>query len=85
MDVLKIFLMGFSLYYFIQLFDILLNIINSYASIIITKCNVKITELSEYMDKQDDGYRIGFQYEPVEDIYYEDEDDDYIDRKKNKL
>ena len=72
MDVLKIFLIGFSLYYFIQLADLIMQLLSSYISILITKCNARIIEISGE-DKVDDNYRVGFHYEPVEDYYYEKE------------
>lgn len=82
MNVLKIFLFGFSLYYIITIADMIIQLLSSHVSILITKCNVRIAELAGDENQQDDPYRIGFQYEPIEDIYY-DEDDYYED--KNKL
>lgn len=82
MDVLKVFLMGFSLYYFIQFADLIMQLLSSYISILITKCNARIIEISGE-DKVDDNYRIGFHYEPVEDYY--EEDDGYYDKKSKKI
>lgn len=82
MDVLKIFLLGFLFVYAIQLLDLLLQLVSSYISILITKCNARIIEISGE-DNVDDNYRIGFHYEPVEDYYY-DEDDEYYDKKSKK-
>lgn len=82
MDVLKIFILGFLFIYAVQILDLIIQITSSYASIIITKCNAKIIEISGE-DKVDDANRIGFVYEPYEDEY--EIDGDYIDKvNKNK-
>ena len=59
-----------------------MQLLSSYISILITKCNARIIEISGE-DKVDDNYRVGFHYEPVEDYYYE-EDDEYYDKKSKK-
>ena len=83
MDVLKIFLLGFLFVYAIQFLDLLLQLVSSYISILITKCNAKIVEISGE-NKVDDNYRIGFQYEPPEDYYYDEDDEEYYDKKSKK-
>lgn len=72
MNELKIFLLGFLFIYIVQIFDIILNLINSYSSILVTRCQVKINELSGE-EKVDDGNRIGFHVQ--EDIYYEEDEE----------
>ena len=75
MDGLKYFILGFVAVYGIQIFDILLNILNSYSAILITKCQVKINELGGG-EETGDPYAIGFQCYDQED--YESEGD-YVD------
>lgn len=83
MDVLKIFLLGLLFVYILQVFDLLLQLLTSYISILITKCNVKINELGGD-DKVDDNYRVGFHYESACESEFE-VDGDYIDKgSKNK-
>lgn len=72
MDVLKIFLFGFLFIYIVQVSDLILQLFSSYISILITKCNARITEISGE-NIADDECRIGFIYEQLEDEdYYED-------------
>lgn len=67
MHEVKIFLLGFGLWYIIQAFDIIINLFNSYASVIVAKNNGKINELVEPEQQTN---VMGFQYQPEE--YYED-------------
>lgn len=72
MNGIKIFLLGFGLWYVIQFADMLLNLLNSYINVIVAKNNNKISQLSELEQHQTN--MIGFQYQPEE--YYEDEWED---------
>ena len=72
MNEIKIFLLGFGLWYIIQIVDIIINIFNSYASVIVAKNNSKINKLVEPAEQQTNV--IGFQYQPEE--YYDDEWED---------
>lgn len=75
MNEIRIFLLGFGLWYLIQVADIIINLLNSYASVTVSKNNTKINELSE-LDQQQTNV-MGFQYQPEE--YYEDEwEDEYL-------
>ncbi len=76
MNELKYFILGFLAWYGIQIFDIIMNILNSYSAILITKCQVKINELGGEEDIGDP-YAVGFQYYPEEEDY--ELDGDYID------
>lgn len=59
-----------------------MQLLTSYISILITKCNVKINELGGD-DKVDDNYRVGFIYENPDEEY--EIDGDYVDKgSKNK-
>ncbi len=78
MNELKYFIFGFLALYVIQIFDIIMNIINSYSAILVTKCQVKINELGgDIEDKYDDPHRIGFHIDSCEDEY--EIDGSYID------
>ena len=66
MDVLKIFLFGFLFIYIVQVSDLILQLFSSYISILITKCNARIVEISGD-NIADDECRIGFVYEHPED------------------
>lgn len=70
MNEIKIFLLGFGLWYIIQAFDMLLNLLNSYINVIIAKNNSKINELIEPEQQTN---AIGFQ-PPLEYEYYEDDE-----------
>lgn len=72
MSTLKIFILGFLFMYVMQVLDILLQLFSSYISVLITKCNARISDISEG-EIEDDECRIGFIYEQLEDEdYYED-------------
>lgn len=61
MHEVKIFLLGFGLWYIIQILDVIMNLLNSYASVIIAKNNSRINELVEPEQQTN---VIGFQYIP---------------------
>lgn len=78
MNALKYFIFGFLAWYVIQVFDIIMNIINSYSAILVTECQVKINELGgDVEDKYDDPHRIGFHIDSYENEH--EIDGDYID------
>lgn len=77
MNALKYFIFGFLAWYAIQIFDIIMNLINSYSAILVAKCQVKINELG-VEGSIENPYAIGFRFEPQDDDEYEI-DDDYID------
>lgn len=78
MDGLKYFIFGFLAWYAIQIFDIIINLINSCSAILVAKCQVKINELGgDIEDKYDDPHRIGFHIGSCEDEY--EIDGSYID------
>lgn len=81
MDALKYFILGFIFVYVIQILDLLIQLLSGYISILITKCNVIINELSEGQVEQPDPYCIGFQVNSHEEEY--EIDGDYVDKKKN--
>lgn len=65
MNGIKIFLLGFGLWYVIQFADMLLNLLNSYINVIVAKNNNKISQLSELEQHQTN--MIGFQYQPEDE------------------
>ena len=82
MNELKYFTLGFVFFYILQVFDVIMNLINSYSAILVTKCQVKINELGGG-EPIEDPYCIGFQA-PSQ---YEDNDGyeiegDYIDKAR---
>lgn len=78
MNALKYFIFGFLAWYVIQIFDITINLLNSYSAILVTKCQAKINELGGDIEgKYDDPHRIGFHIDSYDDEY--EIDDDYID------
>ena len=78
MNELKYFILGFLFIYAVQILDEIMQVIGSYFSIIVSKCNVKINELGENAEEQyDDSYRIGFHVESMDDEF--ELDGDYID------
>ena len=79
MNELKYFILGFVFFYILQIFDVIMNLINSYSAILVTKCQVKINELGGGEEAQDP-YCVGFRYEPQEEEY--EIDGDYIDKAK---
>lgn len=81
MNELRLFILGFVFYYIINIAEILLQLITSYISIFISKCNVRINELGN-ADEVDDDYRIGFRCESEEDEY--ELGGDYVDKSNKK-
>lgn len=78
MNELKYFLLGAVFLYILQIFDIIINLLNSYSAVLVTKCQVKINELGgDIEDKYDDPHRIGFHIDSYEDEY--EIDGGYID------
>ena len=71
MHEVKIFLLGFGLWYVIQIVDIIINMFNSYASVMVAKNNAKINRLVGEPTEQQQTNVMGFQYQPEE--YYDDE------------
>lgn len=81
MNGLKYFSLGFLFMYVIQIFDIIMNIINSRSAVFVTKCQAEINRLGGGEEIQDP-YCIGFQA-PSSDEY--EIDGDYYDKaNKNK-
>lgn len=84
MNELKIFLFGFALYYIISIADLLFQLLTSFVSIYISKCNVIINELSASNGEYDDNYRIGFQIPDNMDGEFDDYEDNVNKKKKSR-
>ena len=84
MNELKLFLLGFLFIYIVQTFDILFQLLTSFISIYISKCNVIINELGASNGEYDDNYRIGFQIPDNMDEKFDDYEDSAKIKKKSR-